>query len=753
MTNPQPAPALLSAFKRAQERNRELEAFIRWEDALFSNPHLSGNHKLEIRATRRAVQRAQTHDEQGRARINLTTIAEQIGISPDTMGRGLKVLKQCGIIADHNLKPEIQENGERWTRHYVTLNEDLLKRPKEIQPPAPRNHGGSRYHCQQCGSDKVKIRTARTIVCTCCNHETELDTTERDQEAQTSVDQAQPKNVDELGGNLQDTLKPVSPPYAANCDGPRGPGKDQANDTSDQDDRAAAAALLLALAGQADEHIEMSRRGEKKYYTVDRPLTLNDLIDHLQGGKARGASCRRPDGQTRSLCWDADDPERWELLQQAARQLAQAGYVPILEPSPGDRGGHLWTIYDDLVDASAARQHVYSLAPELADLVEYWPGPQAAKRWNRVRLPGAKYVRPGVSAWCQLVSVATGETSQDGRSAATLLLASQTPASIVPAIMASQTDQDDQAQAYCVAQQLEPEPPALPNSDLADKSNLQPGQVDTQWCERYNTPEGKRLWFAWTPAQLAAWWNERHTIDELLPGGRNGYGLASWRGERTPSVARRGEQWTDFGASARRADGNPDTGDALELHVRLTGAPKPEVMRAAAQELLQEARQALENAASNGEPLPAWVVEIITPAGREHYARVASQSGYIDQAAAAQEERHEHALRNDDQAQASTLERQALVAPAISDQDSEQGGPPGFSPRNPASAVPSSNPMQTMAMLEVIKDYGRAREWEALVIDGEEIIPAGRSNWLHFVWLSQQQDQQRHVYEYIRDRS
>ena len=82
--NTQPSPALLSAFKRAQERNRELEAFIRWEDELFSNSHLSGNHKLEIRATRRAVQRAQTHDEQGRARINLTTIAEQIGVSPRT---------------------------------------------------------------------------------------------------------------------------------------------------------------------------------------------------------------------------------------------------------------------------------------------------------------------------------------------------------------------------------------------------------------------------------------------------------------------------------------------------------------------------------------------------------------------------------------------------------------------------------------------------------------------------------------------
>ena len=58
-----------------------------------------------------------------------------------------------------------------------------------------------------------------------------------------------------------------------------------------------------------------------------------------------------------------------------------------------------------------------------------------------------------------------------------------------------------------------------------------------------------------------------------------------------------------------------------------------------------------------------------------------------------------------------------------------------------------------MAMLEGIRDYGQAHEWVALVIDAEEIIPAGRFNWLHFVWLSHRQDQQRHVYEFLRGQS
>ena len=56
-------------------------------------------------------------------------------------------------------------------------------------------------------------------------------------------------------------------------------------------------------------------------------------------------------------------------------------------------------------------------------------------------------------------------------------------------------------------------------------------------------------------------------------------------------------------------------------------------------------------------------------------------------------------------------------------------------------------------MLEAIKDYGQTHEWTALEMDGEEMIPAGRSNWLQFVWLSHNKEQQRHVYEYLRDRS
>jgi hypothetical protein len=794
-------------YQQERELRRKAEAFIQWENTLFSNPNISGNHKLEIRATRYAVQRAQTHDDAGRARINQTTIAQQIGVSPDTMSRGLKFLKQCGVIADHDLRPEVQENGERWTRHYIKLDEELLQRPHEIHPPAPRNHGGQRYTCQKCGSDKVKIKKRVTLVCK-CGHVSLIEESERDQVPE-SDSQEQAKNFSVLDRNLQDTIKPVTPPYGASCDPdlqeipasnlrPGDLSEPLAGDPEpeiDQDDLHAAAELLLALAGQADEHIEMSRRGEKKYYTVDRRLNINDVLDHLAGGKARGANCSYPDGQTRGLCFDADEAQCWELLEDAAQQLAQAGYLPILEPSPGrEVGGHLWIIYTDLVNADVARRHVYSLAPQLADIAEYWPGPQDARRWNRVRLPGAKYVRPGVSAWCQLFSVATGESSQDGRSAATLLLGNQTPAAIVPAIQS----QDDQTPDRDLATQ-EPERAPLTliaggagelgnSNDRESKSNLPPGQMDTQWEARYNTPEGKRLWFAWTPAQLAAWWNKEHDLEKIRPREKNKMALSPNGEERTASTAYYstgdGERWTDFSTHGRRADGTQDTGDALELEQRLTGIPKPELMREIARKLLAEARQALEDAARSGQALPIWLEEFITDAGRERYAQLAERAGHIGQAAAIHAarcnemgaKRNENMLRIDSQAQASTS-----AAPAIQSAQDQQGGVTGFLfplestqagdllasvgnsegqglGKNSALAVPDggsmeeiehSKLMKEIQQLDEIKVYAERYGWPALEIDGVEIIAAGRPAWLRFIWLAGQKEQQRRVYQHI----
>src|SRR5260221_1388595 len=271
---------------------------------------------------------------------------------------------------------------------------------------------------------------------------------------------------------------------------------------------AAAARLLVDIAGPEWVHIEMSARGPKKYFDVHRPLTERDTRAHLLGWKTTGACLRHSDGMTRALCYDADTPEAWQHLVEAAQLLPYGDYLPLLEPSPVQEGehaggGHLWIIYDGLVKASWAKQHVLQFAPSLRHIKESWPGPGN----HKVRLPAGKYVKPGVAAWCTLSDGEGNILATDGLSAGRVLLASQTPATLVPEYPESG------AVGPC------PGPTCSPNDDHQAQDEqeqslmqLAPG-VDARWQQRY----GRFLWFQFTPAQLAAWYNERHKVAAILP--------------------------------------------------------------------------------------------------------------------------------------------------------------------------------------------------------------------------------------------
>jgi hypothetical protein len=202
--------------------------------------------------------------------------------------------------------------------------------------------------------------------------------------------------------------------------------------TGNAADFEAAALLLLDIAGPAPSHIEMSARGLKKYSTVARPLTLDDARDHLSGRRTCRALCSRPDGETRALAYDADEETPWQQLQQAAQQLAEAGYKPLLEPSPAGRGGHLWLIYTALVNGEAARNAAHTIAALLAQVREYWPAPAGITGWNRLRLPAGRYVASGFSAWCCLYDANGALLARHGLGAARVLLDMQTPTTLVP---------------------------------------------------------------------------------------------------------------------------------------------------------------------------------------------------------------------------------------------------------------------------------------------------------------------------------
>ncbi|HEV2579606.1 MAG TPA: hypothetical protein VGT44_02040, partial [Ktedonobacteraceae bacterium] len=373
----------------------------------------------------------------------------------------------------------------------------------------------------------------------------------------------------------------------------------------------AAAALLVEIAGPEPVHIEMSSRGPKKYYDVHRALNEQDARAHLAGRVTKGATLRHPAGMTRALCYDADTPDDWLRLVEAAWQLAEHGYRPLLEVSPAqdDRhagGGHLWIIYTALVNAAWAQRQVVQIAPALHALHENWPNTSG----NKVRLPGGRYVRPEVRAWCRLYDAQGTRLSSDGPGAARVLLDWQTPAELVPAFPDAEPNGE--------TGELAP----LPNGAVGQRGRSAPlpsapdaPGVDEQWQRKH----GRYFWFQFTPAQLASWYNERTPIEDLLPREKNGMGLASWRGERTASVGIRADGWVDFGASARRPDGKQDGGDALELQVRISQQAKPEVMRRVGRQLVHEAREVLESAAWRQEQPPAWVQPFLTEAGWQHY--------------------------------------------------------------------------------------------------------------------------------------
>jgi transposase len=378
---------------------------------------------------------------------------------------------------------------------------------------------------------------------------------------------------------------------------------------------ATAAQLLVEIAGPEPVHIEMSARGPKKYYQVHRAFDEKDGRLHLLGWRTKGATLRHSDDMTRALCYDADTPGDWQLLQAATRTLAASGYTSLLEVSPVGRGGHLWIIYTSLVSAAWARRRVVELAPALTDIAESWPSVELTPR--NIRLPGGKYVQPGLSQWCMLNDAQGSTLAIDGRSAARVLLDYQTPAALVtPAPSESGTVR--QERGICLI------PTTMARTKDAQHDQ---GQADIHWHRTYN----RFLWFKFTPWQLATLYNERHPLSELLPLEKNGMAFSPSVPERTPSTAitTDGHAWVDFSAQSLQSDGKHDGGDALELATRRNGeskAAKSATLREVARTLVREARDVLECAARVGEDPPSWVAQIMTEAGWQHYRSLCAES-------------------------------------------------------------------------------------------------------------------------------
>jgi hypothetical protein len=543
---PQPNFDATAALQRANQRihgleqeNQTLRRKLRWEDELFEHPDLSPGQKLIMRSL---YEQIALESPQGPVPLEIWRIARQTGQSDKTVGKAIQSFDQNNVLKRHEQHDRITQK----TQISIEIPAPV-KHPKLIQL-APRDHGGHRDpkpKCPACGGD-LEVETA--VECKDCGMKhavgrrpaTEFDThlvTKFNELAR--IDQHIAR---ESGGHL-DGRSPFAPDEETIIEGSIEPvaeaaviltgdpiEQEAAEESSDSnirvmsedlsgvptvspytppakyDDLREAANLLLDIAGPGPkpEHVEMCvKPGLGKYITIHRPLRLSDTYSHIRGFRTKGATLQHPEGFARAICFDEDSPQGWERLKEAAVLLADVGLKPILEPSPvrdGDHvgGGHLWIIFETLVNAYAAYRTLCYRAPMLAEVKEYWPNTDA-----RVRLPGGKYVKPGFEAWCPLYDVYGNELSHDGPGAAQVLLNYQSPVDLL--IIAQKP----------IAQK------ALPPTRKRSTPDEQQGQSLVK--------------------KVIDDFNDRTSWDEIaaLCGGfdRNRKFAASWRGDRTPNVA------------------------------------------------------------------------------------------------------------------------------------------------------------------------------------------------------------------------
>ncbi len=493
------------ALARANQRIRELEQFLIWEDQLFAHQDLIPGVKLTMRELRRHPPE-ETADNLSPAPIEIWRIAKNTGVSEKTTGKNIAALHEHQVLQrEEDFDPKAQK-----TQISVKLLDPFFH-PRAIKFPERPKSG---YHppkptCMKCGNE-LEIETA--VLCPTCKRKhivSSRPATAEDTELTERYNNL--VRIDEQLSDTSDKMSDVSPaPEEETSDRIHiFQSEEVSNAFPDtpltQDEQVAAAHLFLAIAGPGPkpEHVVMSKNGPGKYFTEHRALRLDDAYRHFRGVRTVGATLQHPDLQTRAIGDDADNAEDFERLKACALHLAQAGFKPIVAPSPVTNdehagGGHLWVIFDSLVNVYAARKTLCYYAPRLAESKEYWPNAEVEGINSRIRLPGGKYVKPGFEAWCPLYD------AHEGNGTARVLLAFQSPSERL--IICQKPDPP------------KPEPPPL---------------LHTQPLRRGVVYLGESL-----TKQIIDDFNEHTTWQQLLgqPDSSGKY-LASWRNDKTPNVS------------------------------------------------------------------------------------------------------------------------------------------------------------------------------------------------------------------------
>ncbi len=438
-----------------------------------------------------------------------------------------------------------------------------------------------------------------------------------------------------------------------------------------------------------------SPTSDKKY--MAKPSTYEPNIRAYLLGQLEntyGSYQGRPDGTTYVLTFDFDTRE--EALnadvENLLQQLARAGAAPIYWQRQNNRG-HLELYFDTPVNANKAREWCITVCPRLADVEEVYP----ARDKQNSPLSWPLWQRKGNTILpCQAKAILPGDpdtvlsvSPTERRALARLIMQAVTPGSLIP-----DPDPESTRQAQPENQPLAFEPTSLSDADIA-KMVIAEFNQNTSWDE---------------------------LIERCGGANRNGKFAAVWRDETTPSVKVDADERAacDYG----RIGNYPKKMDKYEMWCLIERVTKKADLakRCAAYRQRQ----------GEGPQVPSETIPVELSVRNQTApdSRVEAAPVVIDTEI--------QTISADVSTNAGQLTQNELMPANV--RDDLEGNQRQELPALPKATVE----------LDVIRDYGRAREWAALVIDGEEIIPAGKQEWLYFVWLSQQKDQQRRVYGYIK---
>ncbi len=107
---------------------------------------------------------------------------------------------------------------------------------------------------------------------------------------------------------------------------------------------------------RADVFAEQQMNGA--YFPTKRPITTQDIEEHLKGVKTIGAYCLRPDNTVKWGCVDIDGDENNLLESELEGRFIYKQFPEFkrMLESSGRRGYHVWIFFDKPVYASYAQQ-------------------------------------------------------------------------------------------------------------------------------------------------------------------------------------------------------------------------------------------------------------------------------------------------------------------------------------------------------------------------------------------------------------